>query len=157
MHWACAKITASSAIQDSSLLEILLDKVWTSVLGKIYKIIFCNISESSLAILLQIKLCKGISYAAIASHADNSGRRKLAAMIVDHEPRSSKQVRDASSSFDAFEYYNYIMWKILYLIWWDTCVTKNLRTKFLKLDSLANWFFHNFLDPLNSEITSYDI
>ncbi|XP_074556123.1 protein VACUOLELESS1 [Curcuma longa] len=65
MHWACAKITASSAIQDSSLLEILLDK---------------------------IKLCKGISYAAIAAHADKSGRRKLAAMIVDHEPRSSKQV-----------------------------------------------------------------
>ncbi|URE32371.1 vacuolar protein sorting-associated protein 16 [Musa troglodytarum] len=27
MHWACAKITASPAIQDSALLEILLDKV----------------------------------------------------------------------------------------------------------------------------------
>ncbi|CAL9166156.1 unnamed protein product [Musa hybrid cultivar] len=65
MHWACAKITASPAIQDSALLEILLDK---------------------------LKLCKGISYAAIAAHADNSGRRKLAAMIVDHEPHSSKQV-----------------------------------------------------------------
>ncbi|RRT78536.1 hypothetical protein B296_00013143, partial [Ensete ventricosum] len=64
MHWACAKITASPAIQDSALLEILLDK---------------------------LKLCKGISYAAIAAHADNSGRRKLAALIVDHEPHSSKQ------------------------------------------------------------------
>jgi hypothetical protein len=27
MHWACSKITASSAIPDATLLEILLDKV----------------------------------------------------------------------------------------------------------------------------------
>lgn len=27
MHWACAKITASLAIPDTTLLEILLDKV----------------------------------------------------------------------------------------------------------------------------------
>lgn len=27
MHWACTKITASLAINDASLLEILLDKV----------------------------------------------------------------------------------------------------------------------------------
>ncbi|XP_008811095.2 protein VACUOLELESS1 [Phoenix dactylifera] len=65
MHWACSKITASPAIQDAALLEILLDK---------------------------LKLCKGISYAAIAAHADNTGRRKLAALLVDHEPCSSKQV-----------------------------------------------------------------
>ncbi|PIA41558.1 hypothetical protein AQUCO_02200179v1 [Aquilegia coerulea] len=65
MHWACAKITASVSISDLSLLEILLDK---------------------------LKLCKGISYAAIAAHADNNGRRKLAAMLIEHEPRSSKQV-----------------------------------------------------------------
>lgn len=42
--------------------------------------------------LLQLKLCKGISYAAVAAHADKSGRRKLAAMLVEHEPHSSKQV-----------------------------------------------------------------
>ncbi|KAJ6998320.1 hypothetical protein NC653_014495 [Populus alba x Populus x berolinensis] len=65
MHWSCTKITASLAIPDAALLEILLDK---------------------------LKLCKGISYAAVAAHADRSGRRKLAAMLVDHEPRSSKQV-----------------------------------------------------------------
>ncbi|KAF5731337.1 Vacuoleless1 (VCL1) isoform 2 [Tripterygium wilfordii] len=65
MHWACSKITASLAIPDATLLEILLDK---------------------------LKLCKGISYAAVAAHADKSGRRKLAAMLVEHEPRSSKQV-----------------------------------------------------------------
>lgn len=41
---------------------------------------------------IQLKLCKGISYAAVAGHADKTGRRKLAAMLVDHEPRSSKQV-----------------------------------------------------------------
>ncbi|KAJ8753400.1 hypothetical protein K2173_019799 [Erythroxylum novogranatense] len=65
MHWACAKITASLAIPDATLLEILLDK---------------------------LRLCKGISYAAVAAHADKSGRRKLAAMLVEHEPRSSKQI-----------------------------------------------------------------
>jgi hypothetical protein len=65
MHWACSKITASLAIPDANLLEILLDK---------------------------LKLCKGISYAAVAAHADKSGRRKLAAMLIEHEPRSSKQV-----------------------------------------------------------------
>ncbi|CAL5391156.1 unnamed protein product [Camellia sinensis] len=65
MHWACAKITASLAIPDVTLLEILLDK---------------------------LKICKSISYAAVAAHADKSGRRKLAAMLVEHEPRSSKQV-----------------------------------------------------------------
>ncbi|QCE00524.1 Vps16 [Vigna unguiculata] len=64
-HWACSKITASLAIPDAALLEILLDK---------------------------LKLCKGISYAAVAAHADKSGRRKLAALLVEHEPRSSKQV-----------------------------------------------------------------
>lgn len=65
MHWACAKITASLAIPDATLLDILLDK---------------------------LKICKGISYAAVAAHADKNGRRKLAAMLVEHEPRSSKQV-----------------------------------------------------------------
>lgn len=40
----------------------------------------------------QLKLCKGISYAGVAAHADKNGRRKLAAMLVEHEPRSSKQV-----------------------------------------------------------------
>lgn len=65
MHWACSKITASLAIPDATLLEILLDK---------------------------LRLCKGISFAAVAAHADKNGRRKLAAMLVEHESRSSKQV-----------------------------------------------------------------
>lgn len=65
MHWACSKITASLAIPDTALLEMLLDK---------------------------LQLCKGISYAAVAAHADKNGRRKLAAMLIEHEPRPSKQV-----------------------------------------------------------------
>ncbi|XP_073138989.1 protein VACUOLELESS1 isoform X2 [Henckelia pumila] len=65
MHWACTKITASLPISDASLLQILLDK---------------------------LKICKGISYAAVAAHADKSGRRKLAAMLVEDEPHSSKQI-----------------------------------------------------------------
>ncbi|EPS58224.1 hypothetical protein M569_16591, partial [Genlisea aurea] len=64
MHWSFTKISASSAIPDSALLEILLEKLRT---------------------------CKGISYAAVAAHADKIGRRKLAALLVQHELRSSKQ------------------------------------------------------------------
>lgn len=40
----------------------------------------------------QLKICKGISYAAVAAHAEKCDHRKLAAMLVDHEPLSSKQV-----------------------------------------------------------------
>ncbi|KNA23358.1 hypothetical protein SOVF_025500 [Spinacia oleracea] len=65
MHWACTVITSSLAMPDSALLSFLLDK---------------------------LKLCKGIDYARVAEHADKSGRRKLAASLVEHEPCSSKQV-----------------------------------------------------------------
>jgi hypothetical protein len=44
-------------------------------------------------------LCKGISYAAVAAHADKNGRRKLAALLVEHEPRSSKQVEFLFSGY----------------------------------------------------------
>ncbi|XP_057532014.1 protein VACUOLELESS1 [Amaranthus tricolor] len=65
MHWACTKITSSLAMSDTALLSLLLDK---------------------------LKLCKGIDYARVAEHADKSGRRKLAAALVEHEPCPSKQV-----------------------------------------------------------------
>lgn len=65
MHWACAKITAASTVQDNILLELLLEK---------------------------LKACKGIAYAAVAAHADRKGRRKLATSLLEHEPRSSEQV-----------------------------------------------------------------
>lgn len=65
MHWACIKITAASTIQDAPLLEMLLEK---------------------------LKICKGSSYAAVAAHADRKGRRRLAAMLLEYEPRFSEQV-----------------------------------------------------------------
>uniref|UniRef100_A0A0D6R9L4 Protein VACUOLELESS1 n=1 Tax=Araucaria cunninghamii TaxID=56994 RepID=A0A0D6R9L4_ARACU len=65
MHWACIKITAASSIQDTHLLDLLLEK---------------------------LKICKGISYAAVAAHADRKGRRRLAAMLLDFEPCFSEQV-----------------------------------------------------------------
>lgn len=36
MHWACSKITASLAIPDVTLLEILLDKVFVFFLIVVY-------------------------------------------------------------------------------------------------------------------------
>lgn len=96
MHWACSKLTVSSAIPDATLLEILLDKVVQSFIG------FFSLNENAIIIHMQIqcltvwdfqlKLCRSISYAAVAAHADQTGRRKLAAMLVEHEPLSSKQV-----------------------------------------------------------------
>ncbi|KAI3847985.1 hypothetical protein MKX03_001097 [Papaver bracteatum] len=64
-HWACAKITNSPAIDDDTLLEMLIDK---------------------------LKLCKGISYPAVAAQANKSVRLKLVETLIEHEPRSSKQV-----------------------------------------------------------------
>lgn len=100
MHWACAKITASLAIPDATLLEILLDKVplphpFQALLQSSYYFqLLLNWIFFS-----QLKLCKGISYAAVAAHADKNGRRKLAALLVEHEPRSSKQVEFLFSGY----------------------------------------------------------
>ncbi|KAL7610500.1 hypothetical protein Lser_V15G12935 [Lactuca serriola] len=58
-------VSVSSAVPDATFLEILLYK---------------------------LKLCRSISYAIVAAHADQTSRRKLAAMLVEHEPLSSKQV-----------------------------------------------------------------
>jgi len=66
LHWACAKITIVSTVQDTPLLELLLEK---------------------------LKACKGVAYAAVAAHADRKGRRKLATMLLEYEPRSSEQVQ----------------------------------------------------------------
>lgn len=53
----------------------------------------------------QLKLCKGISYAAVAAHADKNGRRKLAAMLVENEPRSYKQVLMLLNNLHIFLFY----------------------------------------------------
>lgn len=65
----------------------------------------CKFVCESVVLQLQLKLCKGISYAAVAAHADKSGRRKLAAMLIEHEPRSSKQV---SSVFSLSTFKKYV-------------------------------------------------
>lgn len=76
----------------------------------------------------QLKICKGISYAAVAAHADKSGRRKLAAMLVEHEPRSSKQVSFFFNLFLSMSFseliwlflpYMYIKSKAAIIYWLD--------------------------------------
>eukprot|EP00898_Chlorokybus_atmophyticus_P007460 jgi/Chlat1/7715/Chrsp66S07190 len=66
-HWACAKIAATSGagVPDSLVLELLVSK---------------------------LKACQGISYASIAMDAFSNGRPKLAAMLLDYEPRAAEQV-----------------------------------------------------------------
>ncbi|KAM0858443.1 hypothetical protein ACQ4PT_047830 [Festuca glaucescens] len=111
MHWACEKIAASTAIPDIVLLEGLLDK---------------------------LRLCKGISYAAVAAHADNSGRRKLAAMLVDHESQSSKQIplllsideqdKALQKSIESGD--TDLVYLVLFHIWQKVAVEKNAPLDF---------------------------
>ncbi|EFJ24200.1 hypothetical protein SELMODRAFT_101752 [Selaginella moellendorffii] len=64
VHWAGAMITAATSVPDPELCNLLLEKL------KMYS----------------------VSYAAIAAHAYRNGRRTLAALLLEHEPRSSEQV-----------------------------------------------------------------
>lgn len=64
-HWACARITASSQTGDADLASAILQK---------------------------LERCPDIHYASIASHAQAHGRKQLAVMLLDHEPRASQQV-----------------------------------------------------------------
>jgi len=101
-HWACEKITASANLPDTVLLETLLDKVCvyqshTQAYTRYYYMVNAHLLQLCFLVLhhymfflLQLRLCKGISYAAVTAHADNSGRQRLAAMLVDHESQSSK-------------------------------------------------------------------
>ncbi|CAM6111380.1 unnamed protein product [Calypogeia fissa] len=65
VHWACSKISASSEVPDAVLLAILVEK---------------------------LKICPSIPYAAVAANAYKNGRAKLAALLLDYEPRSSELV-----------------------------------------------------------------
>ncbi|KAK3161510.1 hypothetical protein QOZ80_1BG0078030 [Eleusine coracana subsp. coracana] len=114
MHWACEKITASDTIPDTVLLEGLLDK---------------------------LRLCKGISYAAVSAHADNSGRRRLAAMLVDHESQSSKQIplllsideQDKALSKAIESGDTDLVYLVLFHIWQKVAVEKNAPLDFFGL------------------------
>lgn len=63
--WASKKIESSLNVPDTSLLEFLVAK---------------------------LKACSVISYASVAEKAHELGRQKLAALILDYEPQSSKQI-----------------------------------------------------------------
>lgn len=65
INWASSKINVAPNVPDATLLESLVDK---------------------------LKICPGISYAAVAANAHQKGRRKLAALLLDYEPQSSEQV-----------------------------------------------------------------
>jgi len=65
LHWAAAKMAASTKLSDKELFPMLLDKLQT---------------------------CRGISFAQVASSAHRRGRPRLAAMLLDHEPRAAEQV-----------------------------------------------------------------
>ena len=90
MHWACTKITSSLAMSDTALLSLLLDKVDLLSASCFYNHLLVH--HVTGIFIFQLKLCKGIDYARVAEHADKSGRRKLAAALVEHEPCPSKQV-----------------------------------------------------------------
>lgn len=53
--------------------------------NQLYKEVCFTVTDLRIS-ACQLQLCKGISYAAVAAHADKNGRRKLAAMLIEHEP-----------------------------------------------------------------------
>jgi hypothetical protein len=69
VHWACAKINASSDIPDDRVRDELTAK---------------------------LAGCPGIRYASIASHAQAIGRRTLAALLLDYETCAAEQVGPGS-------------------------------------------------------------
>jgi hypothetical protein len=104
LHWACEKIIASTNLPEIVLLESLLDKVCvyqshTLAYTRYYYMVNAYLLQLYMFpcftyymfFLLQLRLCKGISYVAVAAHANNSGRQRLAAMLIDYESQSSKQ------------------------------------------------------------------
>eukprot|EP00873_Tetraselmis_striata_P045222 jgi/Tetstr1/465486/TSEL_010170.t1 len=64
-HWACARIAASPQLGDKELADQLLEK---------------------------LSPCPDIRYATIAGHAQSHGRKHLAVLLLNHEPRASQQV-----------------------------------------------------------------
>lgn len=64
-NWASAKIDLASNVPDATLLDL---------------------------IVVKLKACSGISYAAVAANANKKGRHKLAALLLDYELQSSKQI-----------------------------------------------------------------
>ena len=52
-----------------------------------------NDSDLLSSLLRKLSVCPGLSFAAIAADAHSMGRARLAALLLDHEPRSSEQVR----------------------------------------------------------------
>ncbi len=65
VHWACAKVRASSKLSDEAVRDLVREKL---------------ASVSS------------VSYADIAATADSAGRRRLATMLLDFEPRAADRV-----------------------------------------------------------------
>ncbi|GJM93638.1 hypothetical protein PR202_ga10210 [Eleusine coracana subsp. coracana] len=104
MHWACEKITASDTIPDTVLLEGLLDK---------------------------LRLCKGISYAAVSAHADNSGRRRdmsyssipLLLSIDEQDKALSKAIESGDTD---------LVYLVLFHIWQKVAVEKDAAFLLLK-------------------------
>ncbi len=74
MHWACEKLRSPkvASVSDEALQNIIYGK---------------------------LKHCENISYADIASAADLAGRRRLAIMLLDFEPRAADQVSSYICSY----------------------------------------------------------
>lgn len=79
----------------------------------------------------QLKICKGISYAAVAAHAEKCDRRKLAAMLVDHEPLSSKQV------VLMIDFNLYIFWRNVSMLYFSCKIRNSKFYAFIRVGSTS--------------------
>ena len=78
MHWACSKVRAEI---DSTSSNISSGKSLIVQDQEICKSIRERFSD-----------CPGITYAEVAAEADQIGRRRLATMLLESEPRAANQV-----------------------------------------------------------------
>jgi uncharacterized protein YceK len=65
VHWACTKISACLDVPDEKLRD---------------------------TIVAQVSGCPTVRYATIAAHAQATGRKGLAALLLEHEARAAEQV-----------------------------------------------------------------
>ncbi len=65
MHWVCAKIRAAGTMSDADLMDSIADRV---------------------------KGQKGIRFTQLANQAQDSGRKALAALLLDLESNAAEQV-----------------------------------------------------------------
>ncbi|CAM0882021.1 unnamed protein product [Alopecurus aequalis] len=141
----CKMLRVLNAVRDPEIGMPLTIRQYKLLTATVLVGRLINVNQHLLALRISeylnlnpLRLCKGISYAAVAAHADNSGRRKLAAMLIDHESQSSKQIplllsideqdKALQKSIESGD--TDLVYLVLFHIWQKVAVEKNAPLDF---------------------------